>query len=311
MSDQIFKSEEAHARLDAWYRVFLGRLSGPVEHREVPTSAGPSHVLLAGAADGPPLVALHGSLAGSAHVLSEMGPLLERYRVIAPDLPGQSARGPQVRLSLKDDSMARWLLDTLDGLGVESFDLFGVSWGGFVARLTASMAPERVRSLTLLVPAGIVRGSVWTGVTQVALPMLAYRLSPSDRSLRRVFDPLFTTWDDNWAHYMGDAFRDFVLDLQPPPLATEDQLRRLAMPTLVFGASQDISFPGEKLIQRVEGLIPNVETELILGSRHCPPTTDEFRSWMADRVSEFLEKRQMTALANQNPARSSEPIFSS
>ena len=87
---------------------------------------------------------------GSAHLLSELGPLLHRFRVIAPDLPGQSVRGPQVRLPLDDDSNGRRLLDVLDGLGLSEVNLFGVSWGGFVARLTASMAPDRVRRLALL-----------------------------------------------------------------------------------------------------------------------------------------------------------------
>ena len=44
-------------------------------------------------------------------------------------------------------------LEVLDGLGIGSFDLLGVSWGGFVARQTASVATGRVRKLVLLVPA--------------------------------------------------------------------------------------------------------------------------------------------------------------
>jgi len=31
-----------------------------------------------------------------------------------------------------------------------------------------------------------------------------------------------------------------------------------------------------------------VEKELIPGSRHCPPTTDAFRRWLADRIGGFL-----------------------
>jgi pimeloyl-ACP methyl ester carboxylesterase len=289
MGDRIFRNPEAQNRLDEWYRRFLGRVKAPTEHREVLTSHGPSHVLVAGHADRPPLVLLHGSLASSAHAAVEAGPLLERFRVYLPDLPGQSVRGPQVRLSLKDESLARWLLEVLDGLGLETFDIYGVSWGGFVALKTAATAPDRVQRLVLLVPAGIVTGSMWKGFTRIMLPMTLYRWFPSERRLRRFVEGLFTTWDDDWGHYMGDAVRGFVLDLRIPPLAHPESLRAFKGPALVVGADEDISFPGDRLITRAKELIPHVETELIPRCKHAPPVTDEFRVWMADRVTTFLE----------------------
>ncbi len=288
---RIFKSDEGRARLNGWYDRFLAKVPGPVERREVPTALGPSHVLMAGDPTNPPLVGLHGSLASSAHLLSELHPLLARYRLILPDLPGQSVKGPPVRVSYKDDSLARWVVEVLDGLGVDRFDLLGVSWGGFAARMSASRVPDRVRKLVLLVPAGVVTGPVWKGLTRMAIPLALYKLFPSERRKRRFFTPLFSTWDDDWANYMGDAFLDFVLDLRIPPLATDDQLRALAPPTFVLGAGQDISFPGEKLINRMNALVPNVETELVADMKHSPPTTPEFRDWLAGRIARFLGDR--------------------
>ena len=298
MNAKIFKSEEGRARLEGWFQRFLKRVDAPVTHREVKTSIGPSHVTLTGDETKPPLVLLHGSLASSAHVLGEMGPLVKRFRIIAPDLPGQSVRGPQTRLPLKDDSLGRWVLEVIDGLGIKDFNLFGVSWGGFVARQTALRAPQRVRKLVLMVPAGIVTGRVWAGITRIAIPIFLYRLSPSESRLRRFVEPLFSTWDEDWAHYMGDAFRDFDLDLRVPPVATDEQLRGLTMPTLVFAAGEDLSFPGEKLIDRIKTLVPHVEVEFIPQSKHSPPTTDEFHQWMADRVTKFLESERAVATSS-------------
>ncbi|CAN5611325.1 hypothetical protein BH11PLA2_BH11PLA2_51840 [soil metagenome] len=286
---RIFKSDEARARLDGWYDRFLSKAAGPLERREVPTSHGLSHVLLAGDVSKPPLVCLHGSLASSAHLLAELQPLLKRYRLVLPDLPGQSVKGPPLRMSYKDDSLGQWAVEVMDGLGIETFDLLGVSLGGFAARITASLIPPRVRKLVLLVPAGIVSGPVWKGITQMAIPLALYKLFPSERRLKRIFTPLFTSWDDDWANYMGTAFRDFVLDFRIPPVATDAQLRGLTMPTLVIGAGQDVSFPGETLLNRVKAVIPNVETELLADSKHCPPFTPEFRSWLADRITQFLD----------------------
>lgn len=285
---RIFKSDEAKARLAGWYDRFLAKIPGPVERREVPTAHGPSHVLLAGNPSNPPLVCCHGSLASSAHLLSELVPLLDRYRLIGLDLPGQSVKGPPVRMSYKDDSLAKWAVEVIDGLGLDRFDLLGVSWGGFAARVTASLVPDRVKKLVLLVPAGVVTGPVWKGITQMAIPLTLYKLFPSERRKKRFFNALFTSWDDDWADYMGDAFRDFVLDLRIPPTATDAQLKGLTMPVLVVGAAHDVSFPGEKLLTRVKAMVPNAETELLADSKHSPPFTPAFRNWLAGRVATLL-----------------------
>jgi pimeloyl-ACP methyl ester carboxylesterase len=245
-------------------------------------------VLLAGPTDAPPLVCLHAMRTGAAHLLSELGPLAARFRLIAPDLPGHSVRGPQVRLPLTDDSYARWLLDVLDGLGLGAADVFGVSFGGFVARLTATTAPDRVRRLALLVPAGIANGSHWKGLTKMALPLLRYQVWRSERNLQRLLAPLITTWNADWAAFMGESVRDMPFDLRIPPLATVDELRKLTMPVLVLGAADDISFPGDALAQRVKALVPNADCEVIAGCKHCPPTTPEFRAWLAGRLATFL-----------------------
>lgn len=288
MAQTVWKSDAGRARLEEWYERFRARIAGPVESRTVPTRLGPSHVLLAGPEDAPPLVAVHAMRTGAAHLLSELGPLLGRFRVIAPDQPGQSVRGPQVRLSLGDDSYARWLIDVFDGLGLGAVNLFGVSWGGFVARLTATVAQDRVRKLALLVPAGIVNGSHWKSLTRMAVPLIRYRLWGTERNLQKFLDPLLTTWDAEWAGYMGDTLRHLWTDLRIPPLATDADLRKLTMPVLALGAAEDISFPGDRLVRRLKEQVPHAEVEVIPGCKHCPPTTPEFRAWLADRLTAFF-----------------------
>ena len=288
MGSTVWRDDAARGRLEGWFNRFQSRIVAPSESRQVPTRFGPTYVLLAGRADAPPLVCLHAMRTGSAFLVSELLPLLDRFRVIAPDLPGQSVRGPQIRLPLADDSHARWLLDVLDGLGLANVNLFGVSWGGFVARQLASTAPERILRLALLVPAGIANGSHWIGLTRMALPLLRYRIWRSERNLRRLLEPLITTWDPDWAGYTGDAVRDMPFDFRIPPLATDDELRRLVMPLLVLGASDDISFPGEAVVRRIKALAPHALGEVIPDCKHCPPTTPEFRDWLANRLTAFL-----------------------
>ena len=288
MSHKIFKNEAARLRIENWYLRFLKRVNVQKNSIEVSTSYGTSHLLTVGDSSKTSLVCLHSMLTSSAHLASELGSLLDRFYIIAPDLPGQSVRGLPIRLPYSDDSHAQWLREILDGLNLEKVHLLGVSLGGFVARQFASSYPERVKSLTLIVPAGIAQGSLIKGFTKMALPMIMYKINPSEKNLRKLAKPLITTWDEDWVRYLGDSFNDFSANLKIPPLASSEELKSLKMPCLVIGAENDISFSGKKIIERVKDYIPTVEIELIKNSKHSPPTTPEFRDWLGKRVKTFI-----------------------
>lgn len=293
MSRTVWKSDAARQRLEDWYDRFLARVPVPCESRTITTASGSNHILLAGPADGTPIVCYHSMRTGAAHLLSELYPLAEHFRLILPDLPDQSVRGPQLNLSLKDDSLARWSCELLDALKLENVNVFGVSWGGFVARKLASTFPDRVRRLALLVPAGIVNGSHWKGLTRMALPLLRYRLRKSEANLKRFLDPLITTWDPFWAEYMAATLENLRTDLRIPPLATDHELRQLSMPVLALGAEDDLSFPGAALVKRIQSIVNHADCEVIAGSKHCPPTTPEFRKWLTGRLSAFFASEPM------------------
>jgi len=184
------------------------------------------------------------------------------------------------------------MVDVLDGLGLVRPHVYGVSWGGFVARKLAEHAPERIDRLVLLVPAGMVAGPVWKGVTQVGIPLALYRAFPSEARLLRFAKAVLTTPDDDWLRYFGEAFRSYKLDMRVPPLATAEPLAAFTRPALVFGASDDLSFPGAALLSRAKVLMPHAEVEMLEGCRHAPPTDDAFRHRLGDRITRFLTPAQ-------------------
>lgn len=290
MKTRTTKNREARIRLEEWYQKFLHRIRVPVSQFKVKTDFGSTHVLTTGDKSKPVLVCLHAMRTSSAHLMSELGPLAERFYIIAPDLPGQSVKGLDSRMPYQDDSFSRWLLEVIDKLQLDSVNLFGVSFGAFVARKFASYRPDRVRRLVLLVPAGIVSGPVIRGLVQLAIPMIQFKWHPTTSHLQKLVKPLITTWDVEWARYVADSLSDFTLDFRIPPLATDKELNSLPMPCLIMAAENDLSFPGVPLLRRAESLMRNVEVELLRGCRHCPPTTDAFRSWMSFRITMFLIK---------------------
>lgn len=289
MMKSAFRGEQAKAVLSQWFDRFRDRLKVPTESRTVKTRFGDTHVLVGGPEGAPNLVLLHGALASSAHVLSELAPLLERFRIHAVDIVGQSVKSADARPSVTNNEYGEWLKDVLDGLSLERTHVVGVSWGGFVAIRLAAYAPERIQRLALLVPAGMVNGSHWEGFTKVGLPMMLYRMSPTKQRLEAFVRHMLTTTDDDWVPYLGDALRSFNMDMRVPALAKPEEFARLKAPTLVLGADLDVSFPGQRLLARAPELFSTLaDTELIKDCRHCPPTTDTFRHWLSERISGFL-----------------------
>lgn len=285
----LFKNEAAKARMVGWFERFRARLPEGIESRTVTTSFGRTHLLVGGPQGAPPLLISHGAMATSAHALVELAGLLARYRVYAVDVIGQSVMSEDTRLRVDDDSHGRWLVEVMNALSLQKTRVLGVSWGGFVSIRLAVVAPERIEKLSLLVPAGVVQGSWWHGMRRMGWPMTRYLLSPSPKTLEAFVENLLTTRDDDWKAYLGDSFLSYdVQKMKVPALAKVEELKALTCPVQVIAAEDDVSFPGTALLARARVLFPTLADAMLLpGSKHCPPTTDEFRSRLSAMVGEF------------------------
>ncbi len=286
----IFRSPEAKERLVQWHHRFRERIGRPTESRRIETRFGETHVLSCGPADAPPVVMLHGALASSAHVMGEVASLADRFRLIGLDVIGQSPMSAEVRPEVKGTTYGQWAVDCLDALELDRVNLIGVSWGGFIALRTAALAPESILRLSLVVPAAIVNGHGLDPVVKQAVPLMMYRAFPSPARLEKFLRYQLSTPDDpDWKPYMGDALLDFRLDFRPPGLVREGELDALDAPVQVFGAELDLSFPGERLLERSQKIFRNlVQAELLAGSRHSPATDPDSRLLLAGKIGAFF-----------------------
>jgi len=104
---------------------------------------------------GPPIVLIHG-LGSAATAWRLIIPNLAREsEVIAFDLPGHGQTPYQRGLKMDPKSLGELVIENLDGLGIDKFDLVGNSLGGWVALEMAAAHPDRVNSVTALAPAGL------------------------------------------------------------------------------------------------------------------------------------------------------------
>lgn len=146
------------------------------------------------------VVLLHGFGGSTYSFRHQIGPLSERYRVLALDLPGfgLSDRPAQADLSLT--AQAERVRALLDRLEIARAAVVGASMGGTVAMRLAATHPERVERLVLAGSPAPDR-SMAPPLTALARPFLAIPYSllwgrPAYlcRTLRRiVYDPAFVT----------------------------------------------------------------------------------------------------------------------
>lgn len=104
---------------------------------------------------GEPLLLIHG-LGSASTVWKPIIPLLqENFSVVTIDLPGHGDTPLISGRAMDPHSFALYALDEMAELGFDKFHLVGNSLGGWVSLEMASVAADRIRSLTALAPAGL------------------------------------------------------------------------------------------------------------------------------------------------------------
>jgi len=104
---------------------------------------------------GEPLVLIHGMGSASTAWKPIRNELNQDFTVITVDLPGHG-KTPYVKGQPMDPhSLATYVLEQLSSLGIDRFHLAGNSLGGWVSLEMSSTAPDRVRSLIGIAPAGL------------------------------------------------------------------------------------------------------------------------------------------------------------
>jgi pimeloyl-ACP methyl ester carboxylesterase len=99
--------------------------------------------------NGPAALFIHGFPLNSFQWRGAIDRLGDARRCIAPDLLGMGFTDPADGQPLTPDAQVAMLLDLMNRLDVDAFDVVGNDSGGAVAQLIAARAPKRVRSLLL------------------------------------------------------------------------------------------------------------------------------------------------------------------
>jgi pimeloyl-ACP methyl ester carboxylesterase len=270
-----FKSPESAARFFAAYDATLALWPVPQQALEVTTSYGTTHIHVTGSPESPPLVLIHGAQVSSPVWYPNIEPLSRHFRVYAPDVVDQMGRSvPTRRLRARQD-YSDWLTEVLDALNLERVSLVGHSQGGWQVLNMALTNPGRVERMVLLSPGAALARLRW----QVFLRMFPVFLMPTRRMFYWSFQWTTTTpLDTRQPHplieqiMMGAlSFKPQELSLGPASVFTDDELRQIAMPTLLLIGDHEVIYEPTAVLARARRLIPHIEAELITGGGHLFP----------------------------------------
>ena len=116
------------------------------------------------AGDGPPMIWLHW-LWGEPGWMPQHERLAERHSLYVPDIPGFGQSGPLPRWASRPRDIAILILQAIDQWGLERPTIVGSCLGGWIGAEMASLRPERIGSLVLVAPLGLVID--WTQMPNV------------------------------------------------------------------------------------------------------------------------------------------------
>lgn len=137
------------------YDAVVAHWGVPVRSVEVDGPLARTRALIAGDDDAPPLLCLPGGGATAAVWFAQAAELARRFRMIAPDLPGDAGGSERRGFRSRADWPA-WVDEVLDGVGAPSASVLAHSYGAQIAVAHALVRPDRLGALTLLDPTDVV-----------------------------------------------------------------------------------------------------------------------------------------------------------
>ena len=243
----------------------------PPKSVDLPTCVGLTHVY-AWPGDGTPFVFLHG-MGGTALAWLDYVRARDGRSAYAVDTIGDVGRSVQDEPLRDAAHVAQWLDETLAGLQIARAHLVGSSYGGWLALNQAIRRPERVASITLLDPAGVVppdmaRFLLWGGC------VMAGSLMPGPFRRKIAHWTRMPLLEDK--RIMRMAFYGQIkhpFRLPPAGPATDDELRAITTATLALLGEKSELFRSARVAERLRTCVESADVEIVKEAGHALPVS--------------------------------------
>ena len=222
---------------------------------------------------GPAVVLIHGFGGDCDNWLFNLDALASGARVHALDLPGHGQSGKSVADG-SVEGLSRVVLAFMDAVGLAQAHLVGHSLGGAIALASAFAAPARVRSLSLIAPAGLgaeingdyLRGFIAAESRRELKPVLQQLVANSALVNRQMIDDMLKFKRLDGVADALNAIADGFIDGNAQRVGYRERLAALTCPVQVIWGRADRIVPATQAAD----LPANVAVHLIDDAGHLP-----------------------------------------
>ena len=269
-------SETSEAAFARAYAAMIDLWTERPEARDVAVGPGgeTTRVQVWGNQDAPPLLLLHGFHVTSTMWAPNAADLGRTRRVYAADTLGDFGYSRTAKVPRSLAELLVWIEGLADALGLATFDIGGMSYGGWLSASFAAHRPERVRRVVLLAP-GASFGSFSLAFALRGLPMLIFKKRKNvDGYLRwaGVAAPgndKYEAWMNGLVDVMHAGICNFPGKTLPlPQRLPVETMRALKAPTLLVYGQQERMYAAEKAIAVAKANVPSLETLLVPDASH-------------------------------------------
>ena len=265
----LFQSKQGKKEILSLYDEKLKSLEIEFEYLTINTSFGNTNIITAGNPLNPPIMLVHGSNGCAPIALETYSNLHKSYRVYAIDVLAQPNKSAETRLSMKDDSYGKWVIELIEKLKIDRVSMAGFSFGGLIILKTLEYDESKISEVFLSSPAYIVNGNPLKALFKIFIPMKQYMKTKNTKYIEKFLAELFTTRDEFAYKYLSKVFVEFEMDFTPVPIIKANKARNIKTPITVFAAQNDVIFPGKKMLKRAKKIFPSLKlSKLIIDSKH-------------------------------------------
>jgi pimeloyl-ACP methyl ester carboxylesterase len=237
---------------------------------------------------GATVVYLHGA-GGIAGWIPLFEKIAAKHELLVPEHPGfgSSAAASWIR---NTSDVAMYYLDLFDEMGLTDIHLIGFSLGGWIAAELAVRNAARLKTLTLIAPAGIRIKGIPTGDNFIWGPEEnARNVFHDQRFAEQMIRQMQEASPEDVERTLANRYMAARLGWEPrwfnPDL--ERWLHRIKLPTLALWGENDKVIPSAYAALRRER-VPGIRIEIAPECGHLLPI--EKGDWAAERILDFIGK---------------------
>lgn len=265
----LYKTKQGKIDILNLYDQKLNELNIAYNYKSLNTSFGETNLIATGEPSNPPILIIHGAN-GCAPIALETYPnLIEKFSVYAVDILAQPNKSAETRLSMKDESYGKWINEIIETLNIHNVTMAGFSFGGLVILKTLEFNETRIKEVFLSAPAYIVNGNPLKALFKVFIPMKRFMKTKKIKYVEKFLSEVFTERDPFAIKYLSKVFLEFKMDFTPLPVISSKKAAIIKTPITIFGAENDILFPGKKMIKRAKKIFPSLKkVNMVENSKH-------------------------------------------